>query len=241
MRNALFALIIGLFIGCAAKPQDTPTADQILDKYIQALGGKDAIEKVTSRVMKGSMENPDEGSSSPAEFYMKPGAFYSKIDVAGYGVVEQGIKGDTGWSQDPDSGLKNMSRNDIAAALRDHDVHRELRLKELYPTMTVSRANENGHEYYLIEATPAKGAPEKLLFDPASGLLVKQTVERVTQEEGIVPTDIFYEDYKDFDGVKVPTTVRQVTPDYTSIMKIKEVQNNAPIDDSKFAKPAKKS
>jgi hypothetical protein len=41
--------------------------------------------------------------------------------------------------------------------------------------------------------------------------------------------------------VKVPTTVRQVTPDYTSIMKIKEVQNNAPIDDSKFAKPAKKS
>src|ERR1700726_2304968 len=46
-----------------------PTADQLLDKYVQAVGGASAIDKVTSRVMKGAIDF--DGKSVPIEIYSK--------------------------------------------------------------------------------------------------------------------------------------------------------------------------
>src|SRR5207302_9907346 len=79
-----------------------PTVDQILDKYVQAIGGKAAVEKQTSRVAKGSFEIPAFGASGTAEIYAKaPNKTATTINVAGYGVVQEVFDGKTGWSSDP--------------------------------------------------------------------------------------------------------------------------------------------
>jgi outer membrane lipoprotein-sorting protein len=97
----------------------------------------------------------------------------------------------------------------------------------------------NGRAVYVIEATPANGPAEKFYFDAESGLLVKQDFERVTLEDGIVQYEVLYSDYRDVDGLKMPGTIEQRSPDNTMIFKFSEIKNNAPLDDTAFAKPEK--
>ena len=100
-------------------------------------------------------------------------------------------------------------------------------------------AKVNGRATYVIAATPSNGPPEKLYFDAETGLLLKRDFERVTLEDGIVQYEVFYRDYRDVDGVKLPSTIEQHSPDSTMIFKFSEIKNNAAIEDAAFAKPAK--
>jgi hypothetical protein len=92
---------------------------------------------------------------------------------------------------------------------------------------------------YIVEASTADGATEKLYFDVESGLLVRRDFERVTIDDGIVLFEMDYDDYKDVDGLKLPSTIRRKTPDYALTYRFSEIQLNVPIDDAKFNKPEK--
>jgi outer membrane lipoprotein-sorting protein len=237
MKILLFPL--ALLGGAAVAAQ--PTVDQVLEKYAQAIGGQAAYEKVTTRIMKGSVEIPDDNATGTAEVYAKaPGSYRSTMNFPGYGVIEAGVDGEKGWERNPDAGLRAMSRADLEFAKRDHHFYRELRLKELYPKMEMAAAMEvNGRSAYVITATPAGGPAEKFYFDAQNGLLVKHDYERVTLEDGIVQYEVFYSDYREVDGIKVPYAIEQRTPDSTMILKFVEVRNNAPVEDALFQKPAK--
>jgi len=104
-----------------AKPAaGLPTADQIVEKYVQAIGGKAAIEKQTSRVSKGTFDLPAFGASGTAEIYEKaPNKNASIINIAGFGVVQEGYDGKTAWSQDPQSGLREKAGAELASAKLD--------------------------------------------------------------------------------------------------------------------------
>lgn len=217
------------------------SVDQILEKYTQALGGQAACEKVNTRAMKGKVEIPDDNVTGTAQVWAKaPGSYHLSLDIPGYGVVETVLDGDNGWKKDPDSGTHAMSKADMAIAQREHSFYREIRLKELYPKMETGAPEKvNGRSVYVVEATPTGGPPEKLYFDAETGLLVKQDFERVTLEDGIVQYEVLYSDYRDVDGLKIPATIEQRSPDSTMIFKFSEIKNNAPLEDTAFAKPEK--
>ncbi len=102
-------------------------------------------------------------------------------------AVETVVDGDNTWEKNPDSATHTMSKTDLAIAQRDHQFHREVKLKELFPEMETAAADKvNGRAAYVIEVTPANGPTEKLYFDVESGLLVK----RVTLEDGIVRYEV---------------------------------------------------
>jgi hypothetical protein len=96
-----------------------------------------------------------------------------------------------------------------------------------------------GRAVYVVEAAPAAGPAEKLYFDTESGLLVKHDFERVTLEDGIVQYEMLLRDYRDVDGLKLPFTIEQRSPDNTMIFKFAEIRNNPPLADEAFAKPEK--
>jgi hypothetical protein len=89
----------------------------------------------------------------------------------------------------------------------------------------------------VLTLTPAEGAPETWYFDATSGLLAKMDLER-DSPQGKMAVEVFQEDYKDVDGIKIPHTIRQITSAFTIIIKLQEVKHNVPIDDTKFNKPA---
>ena len=217
-----------------------PSVDQILDKYVQAIGGREACEKVTTRLMKGTVEIPDDNATGEVRVYAQaPGRYRLTLDIPG-GIVETVLDGDNGWEKNPDSGVHAMSRSDLAIAQLEHHFYRDLRLKELFPKLEPGgEAKVNGRAAYAISATPGTGPAEKFYFDAETGLLLKRDYERITLEDGIVQYEVFYSDYRDVDGLKLPATIEQRSPDNTMIFKFSEIRNNAALEETAFAKPAK--
>lgn len=216
-----------------------PTADQILNAYVEALGGRAAMEKTTSRLAKGTFEIPAMGASGEFENYAKaPNKVVLSFTLPGFGTFQQGFDGTVAWAQDPTSGLRELTGAELVAAKLDADFYREIRRKELYPTLKVTGKQKVGDRTaYVVEATPAEGTTEKWYFDTETGLLLRSDVERETAQ-GKVPVETYYEDYKDVGGFKMPLTIRQSTPVFTLTVRITEVKLNVEVDDAKFKKPA---
>lgn len=218
-----------------------PSVAQILEKYAQALGGQAAYEKVSTRTMRGTVEIPDDNVTGTAIVLARaPGSFRLTMDIPGVGVVETVLDGANGWEKNPDSGVHAMSKTDLAVAQLEHHFHREVRLKDLYPSIIAAGVDHvSGRAVYVVDAAPAAGPAEKLYFDAESALLLRRDFERVTLEDGIVQYQLLFKDYRDVDGLKLPFTIEQRSPDNTMIFKFTEIVNNAPLEDAAFAKPEK--
>jgi hypothetical protein len=216
-----------------------PTVDQVLDKYVQALGGKAAIEKLTSREGKGTFEIPAFGATGTVETFEKaPNKKAMVIDIPGFGTVRQGFDGTAGWAVDPQNGLRDQTGAELAATKLESDFHRDIKLKQLYPKITVKGKEKVGDkDAIVLEATPAEGSAEQWYFDSTTGLLIRADSERESPQ-GKMPVQVFFDQYKEVDGIKIPAVVRQVTPAFTINIKIDEVKHNVPVEDSKFVKPA---
>lgn len=215
-----------------------PSVDQVLDKYVQSLGGKAAIEKLSSRVSKGTFE-ASQGVSGEIQFFSKaPNKTTLVVDLSGLGQIRQGFDGTVGWADNPQTGPREMTGQELLVTKRGAEFYQALKLRALYPKMAVRGKQKVGeHEAYLIEADPGDGSLRRMYFDTATGLLVRNEIERDTgQGRGTFETEL--DDYKEVDGVRLPFTVRQSNPGVSFTIKITEVQHNVPIDDSKFAKPA---
>ncbi len=237
----LIVLVAGLTPAVAqTAPQAAlPSVDQILDKYVKALGGKAALEKLSSEVCKGSFEMDQMPGTAAEEIYAKaPNKQYMITDAPNFGQARRGFNGTVGWEDNPQSGLRDITGPELAAMQRDADFYWAIKLKELYPKMTLKgKESVNGHVAYVIEATPPDGAAETMCFDADSGLLVR------TQREGEGPNGkvtigMTFDDYREVDGIKLPFVMHFSMGDFAFVIKLSEVKHNVPIDDAKFDKPA---
>lgn len=225
-----------------AKPAEgLPSADQIIEKYVQAMGGKAALEKINSRVTKGTLDIPAVGVSGTMETYEKaPNKMASIATIAGFGEVKSAYDGTKGWADHPATGLRDLSGVELANTRLEAELHKPLKLKELYSTITVKGKEKVGDkEAYVVEGTPKEGSVEKWYFDTQTGLLIRTDAIQESPE-GKIPAEIYFDEYKEFDGVKVPVAMRISTPMYALNIKTQEVKHNVPVDDAKFAKPAAK-
>ncbi len=225
----------------AKQDEPLPALDQIIDKYVESVGGKAALEKLTSRVTKGTFEIPAFGAAGTLEGYAKaPNKSFMLIDIPGFGSIQQACDGAIAWEDNPMSGFRELSGSELAARKRDADFHQVLHLREHYPQMAVKSREKVGERMtYLVEATPAEGKPEKLYFDAETGLIVRSDAER-ENPQGTALVTSYLEDYREVDGIKVPFSIRQVMPQFEILVKFNEVKHNVEIDDARFARPAAK-
>jgi outer membrane lipoprotein-sorting protein len=247
MRSYLKVLVLvgSLMIAAGAisasgqSPSSSPTVDQILAKYVKALGGKAAFHKLTTRVSKGSFDLEQGSAPGTTEIYQKaPDKQLTVTDVPGFGVVRSGSNGTVAWVDNPQSGVTELTGDMAAAVKRNSDFYQEIRMKENYPKMTLQGKEEfNGHEVYVIEARPAVGSPDRLSFDADSGLLVRAQMQ-VEGPQGPIDIDTRFSDYREVDGVKLPFQIHQVRSDFSFTVQLTEIKHNVPIDDAKFDKPA---
>ncbi len=223
----------------AAKPAAAPTVDEILDKYVKALGGKEAIEKVSSRVGKGALELEGMGLSGPVEMYAKaPNKNAVYIDLQGVGKVVNVYDGEKGYALSPMEGLNELSGGALAQAKRNADFYEPLNIKKHFAKLEITgKEKVEGAEAYIVTATPAVGDPEKMYFAADTGLLVRVDTDQDTPQ-GKMSFATYISDYKEVDGIKVAHTLRQVSSAFTSLIKMTEVKHGVTVDDAKFAKPS---
>ncbi len=223
-----------------AKPAAAaPTVDEILERNIKAIGGEEAIRKVTTRTSKGSFEIEAMNMTGAFEVYSKaPNKTATTIELPGVGKMNNVFDGEKAYVSDPMQGLREPSGDDLESARRSADFYQSLNYKKNYAKLEAKGTEKVGaSEAYVVIATPAKGDPDKLFFDAKTGLLVKSETERDTPQ-GKMPTETFYENYKTVEGLSMAHTIRNVTPAFVVTIKLTEIKHNVPVDDAKFAKPA---
>jgi hypothetical protein len=215
------------------KPEALPSLTQILDRYVQAIGGAEALTKITSRTVKGSRIGAD-SVLVPEEVYQK--APDKLLTVTSYPnvVFSNGYNGTEGWAHSSRDGATPLPEQLLAQLKRDAVFYKELKTQELYSQLTVlGRASVRDADAYLVQATPANGSVEKLFFDVRTGLLVRRYTESDTPL-GKLPLQIDYEDYRTVDGIQQSFLIHWSFPGRIWGRKIDEIKQNIPIDDAKF-------
>ena len=223
--------------GPAAQTPALPSVDQILEKNIEGTGGRAAIEKITSVTAQGTISVPDAGVDGTIQLFQKPPNKAATIVAIAGTQQREGFDGTIGWSEDPQNGLRIKSGAELAEAQHTAVFGRELKMKTLYPKMTVTGRERVGtREAFVVEAVPTEGTPAKMYYDAENGLMLRQIVTRQSPA-GPLQVDVTFEDYRVVDGVKRPFTIRQVTSMFTAVIQLTEVKHNVPIDDKIFSKP----
>lgn len=215
-----------------------PTASEIVARHIKAIGGRNAVEKIKTRMTSGTVELSPMGVSGTFEaLAAAPGQSVIKMTLAGIGDMYEGFDGTTAWSQNPIQGSRDKSGAELLQSKISNDFYRDINFDKLYPKMTVTGIEKIGDkDVYVVKAEPVGLNPELLYFDVHSGLLAG-TYGEIISPEGIQKAKVFYEEYKPYDGVMVVTKLRTVLPQAEIRMNVTDVKNNAPIDRAKFAKP----
>ncbi len=217
-----------------------PTVEQILDKYVAAIGGRAAIEKLNTRVSKGTQAMWN-GTEFPFETVQKSPDKYLDVTTRPAGGVAIGFDGTAAWLQGP-RGLRDLGGSQLAELKRDADLRGDLRLRELYPEMAVAGKERIGErDAYVIVSRISDKRLERLYFDAQTGLLLRIAATTETPLARL-PEETVFEDYRDVDGVKLPFVVRTsyVDPFIGSTRKFAEIKHNVAVEDSKFTKPAPK-
>lgn len=214
------------------------TTQQILDKYVQAIGGRAAWEKLKSRVSMGTIEIPSMNLSGTVMVHEKaPNRMLMVVILAG-SAFRQGFDGTEGWSDDPVNGVREKSGAALDEMRRDADFYHPLHLQQVYAKFAVDGTKKiNGRDAYVLEATLPEGGADKMYFDEESGLVIRIETQQHTSDgvQGFVE-DI--EDYRQVDGVKLPFTVHQTSAESSYTIRFGDVRHNTELDDSEFSKPA---
>lgn len=220
----------------SAGPRPTPpTADSVIDKYVAALGGADAMKKVTSRVGKGSITAM--GQEAPVEVYTKAPNMRITVTHMGGGESYTAFDGKAGWMGNAGRPARDMSPAESLASGLDSEFYLALRMKEIFPQIRAGRPDKIGDTPVITLTGSRPGQlPVRFFFDANTGLLVRM-VRYAETPVGRMPTQIDYADYRDVDGVKTPFRWTLSRPNGRFTIQLNEVKANVAIEDSKFAKP----
>ena len=212
-----------------------PAAEQLLDKYLAAIGGAEALQKITSRVQKGTL-TAFGGQHFPMDVYSKsPDKRFSVMHLQG-GDSVTAFDGKLGWLSVPGR-VHMMSAAENAAARIDADLYFPAHVKTLYQKFRVDAGEKiDGHETYLVVGRSESLPSLRLYLDKESGLLLR-LIRYAETPLGRNPTQIDYADYRDANGVKIPFRWTLARPGNSFTIQVEQVQQNVPVDDAKFVAP----
>ena len=222
----------------AARPS-RPTPEEILKKYVEAVGGRAAIAKIQTIYWKG-MREASQDRKWPIEVMTK-GAdkFRIVVNVPEQTPINQAFSGAQGWIKNP-NGQHTASAAELASLQSTALTYAPIKIKEPFPALTFNGTTKIGErDAYVLRQTKPDGTIERYYFDTQSGLLVRQQ-KLVPTVLVPIPEQIDYEDYRDVDGVKLPFTIRisEIDTYYSSTRKFTEIKANVPVDDVQFQIPA---
>ncbi|HET7230677.1 MAG TPA: hypothetical protein VFJ16_11785 [Longimicrobium sp.] len=234
---ALAALALAAHAGTARAQQPLPPAKQIVDKYVEAIGGRSLLGRFTARKTVAEMSMPSMGMTMNMEvFQARPNKVFTRMSSQ-MGTFTGGYDGSVAWSLDPMNGPRVLSGAELNQTLSRSEFDANLDMAASFPTMeTVGERTVNGQPCWEVRMVHKTGVEMRNCFDKATGLLVA-TVSKQHTQMGEVDTEATYTNYQVFDGIKMPTTTTMSMAGQQLVTTIKSVSHEA-IADSVFALPA---
>ncbi|UCC39326.1 MAG: class I SAM-dependent methyltransferase [Candidatus Aminicenantes bacterium] len=214
----------------AASFEALHTLDWILDRYIYTLGGRAAIEKLTTRVCTGRFVNDLSLTDPPLQTH--PLKAYAKIPdkwvmilQVSRGTEQNGFDGTVGWTQNPDRIERNngMSRSWLGYILNPQGA---LRMLDYFPGMTLEAKDTlRGNAVYVVKTSSQSRTKNRLYFDAKTGLLTQIGLAWELQN------------YREVDGIKFPFRIATSRKGGETYFAFDKIEHNTPIGDARFAVP----
>jgi len=223
--------------------QMLPTAEEVIDRHIEARGGYEAIEEKTTLSAKGTYETFDDGRTAVVEYRSATGLRqYMRVEFSGERLIA-GCDGEERWRITPQFGAIILGPP-TGRNKRNYDLHRDLRYHRYFPRLEVSGITLfDDRECYEVRLTGRAGREGlREYFDVKTGLKAGSR-KSIALSDGLGDEIEVYRDWEDVDGVKMPMTqmtlVRtpgQASPKLLTRLRFETLEWNT-LDDDSFEIP----
>ncbi len=248
MTKMLSLIALTGLLGLSSTPVLAQTADEIVEKHLAASGGREALGKLRSRVVSGtiSISTPIGDLPGSLEVFAKaPNKQRTlvKLDLttlgAGQIVVDQRFDGTVGYVIDTFNGNRDVTGSQLDALRNSTFPSPLLNYRDSGWTLElIGKEKAGDRDSYALRVVPKAGPPLKMLVDSETFMLLQQVITvNVPELGGDVEQVSELSDYRDVDGVKVPYTFKSTNIAQTITAKLADVKHNVEIDDSSFSKP----
>ena len=239
MKHKSLALAVFTIAVASGLAQETlPSAASILDRYIEATGGKAAWEALRTEVRRGTYELPAAGVKMDMNVWRAlPNRSYILMEATGLGRIEEGADGTTAWSRSTTQGPRVKQGAERETSLLAATMNSDLRWREFYPQAATSGIEEvDGQPCYRVELGSAGVARQVRFYSQQTGLLVKNVLT-VTGTTGDITTESFPSDYRKVNSVLVPFKIRTKILGQETLLTVESLEFNREIDPARFALP----
>lgn len=221
----------------AAGPK-LPSASEVVEKYVTAIGGREPLKKQKSRYQAATVELSPMGLKGTVEtFARSDDRLLVKTTLAGVGEILVGFDGQKGWTTNPIQGNRVQEGKELLQTKRTAVFAREVAFDKLYTTMRVRGIEPVGDRQSYVVVASTDGLPDDVLyFDTETGFMLRSDSITITPEGEQAITN-FYDDYRVVEGTRSPFKIRSKTPAFEISTIITEIKYNVPIDDTKFTQP----
>jgi hypothetical protein len=218
-----------------------PPAEQILDRYIAAIGGAERVAALRSFVGKGTYLGFDDPSTSPIEFYARAPGQRTTIVHHTSGDTTSVVDGRNAWIAAPPSDrpvpLLTITGQEFEGVRLEAELLFPARIREVLAKWRVGPPALFGdRDIQVVQGTTAGGTVATLCFDAETGLLVR-LVRYAASPVGRLVTRVDYGDYREVAGVRIPFRWTVAWLSGRSTYELTEVQPNVAIPDARFAQP----
>ena len=247
MRTRIQRLAIGVVALVFAHTAAAQTADEIIEKSITAMGGRAAHEKVKNRVATGeiSIGTPAGDITGTLEMY---GAVPNKqrtvikADLSALGagelLIDQRFDGTVGYAIDSLQGNREITGSQLDNMRAQAFPNPFLNYKAAGTTVKLGAKEKIGDkEAWLLTFEPPTGNPIKSYIDATTFLPIRTVVRANVPQVGEIEQWVEPLEYKEFDGIKVPTKIRLTNSIQTITMTLSKVEHNVTLDEKMFEKP----
>ncbi len=213
-----------------------PTTSQVLDRYIQATGGRDALTRHRSMTVHGRLQVPAQKLDIETVSYTKDGKSVQKAFLPGGQTAASGYDGKVAWDIDPSGKVALHHGDEVLSIARDADMYYHLHVLDYFKKLDVVGVQQfAGHQCYALKGVNNWNQPNEQFYDKDSGLLIGYLLN-TKWRGGPGKTTATFEDYKNYGGVLMAakTTGRDATG--ASISLVTSVTYDD-VDDSIFVLP----
>lgn len=247
MNKLALLLLLSLVLAPAFTTASTApqTADAAIEKHLAAMGGREALAKLTSRKSTGTITISTAGGdlSGPVELSSKApnkSRAYTELDLSAMGMAEkmildQRFDGTKGWVLNSLQGDSEMPASQQASQKNNMFPTLFLSYKEAGTTVALLPSEKVGtKDAVVLLVTPKSGPASKLFLDPDTYLLLRSSAKVESPEVGEFEQVSEPSDYRTVDGVKIPFAIVTTSPMQTVTIKLTKVEHNVALDDALF-------
>jgi len=240
IRRTLAACAVMVLAAAGARlraADELPKAETILDKSVEATGGKAAFEKTHNMVITGSMELAAAGiKGSMVITKAEPDKSLVEIDLAGIGSVKQGYDGKVAWEINPMQGARIKDGDEKISSKREAHFHEENWRDDYKKVETVGAETVDGKDSYKLVLTPNEGSPVTQYYDKKTGLLVKSKMT-VNTPNGDLEAETLFSDYRKEGDLLVAHKIQQTAAGQDIALTFDSYKFNVDLGKDKFDLP----